>query len=148
MDNITQELCRCCKEYKPIFEFSKNKNTKTGHYIYCRECISKKYFLKLNKEQPERIRYKEGRRPVKARTIRTKIVDLLGAKCCRCGFSDVRALQIDHVLGNGCKERKTMSQSKLYGKIYNLIATKKDFGRYQILCANCNWIKKHENKEI
>jgi len=54
----------------------------------------------------------------------------------------MRALQIDHVNGDGHKERQT--RKSLNRKIaLNLI----DTSRYQILCANCNWIKRVENNE-
>lgn len=65
------------------------------------------------------------------------VFDLLGHACARCGFSDLRALQIDHVNGDGAKER---GRNQAFYK--RILAD--DGGRYQILCANCNWIKRHE----
>lgn len=62
--------------------------------------------------------------------------------CARCGFSDFRALQLDHVLGDGGKERagrKKINRAIVRGQI--------DISRYQVLCANCNWIKRYENNE-
>ncbi|MEK7178047.1 MAG: hypothetical protein AAB721_00070, partial [Patescibacteria group bacterium] len=56
--------------------------------------------------------------------------------------SDYRALQIDHILGNGSKERKKNNTTKIYHKIVN-----KQTKGYQLLCANCNWIKRYTNKE-
>lgn len=76
--------------------------------------------------------------------MKQKIYDLLGgAVCKRCGFDDKRALQIDHINGGGKQERK---------KIHNLFTfyrhiLKVNGKGYQILCANCNWIKRHENNE-
>ncbi len=73
---------------------------------------------------------------------REKVFDLLGAKCVRCGFSDKRALQIDHIHGGGSKERR-MGMIAMYQRII-------DCGGegYQMLCANCNAIKKIENGEV
>lgn len=66
---------------------------------------------------------------------------ILGQECSNCGFSDIRALQIDHVNGGGSKARKSHSgTSGLYFVLNNIHL-------FQILCANCNWIKRHENKE-
>mgnify|MGYP001615616281 CR=1 FL=1 len=67
-------------------------------------------------------------------------------KCIRCGFSDRRALQIDHVNGGGLKEFRKLGVFRILKQI---IAMPKEeaISRYQILCANCNWIKKSENGE-
>jgi RNase P subunit RPR2 len=74
--------------------------------------------------------------------LREAIFAALGNICCRCGFSDVRALQIDHVHGGGTQEfKKKKGTSYLYHVLKNLAN-----GNYQLLCANCNWIKRFENK--
>lgn len=76
---------------------------------------------------------------------KTKLYELMGGVCCRCGFSDHRALQIDHINGGGCTELKSLDRKK-YIKIVSdsfLSGEKK----YQLLCANCNWIKRFENGE-
>lgn len=74
---------------------------------------------------------------------RRTALEALGGKCKRCGFADERALQIDHVHGDGNQERRENRQGKYYRKVIEAIST----GKYQLLCANCNWIKRHENGE-
>ena len=78
-----------------------------------------------------------GRRAYLLR-IRTALLAALGDKCCQCGFSDRRALHIDHVFSDGAAERKAHSGGQLW---YHMLKNV-DSGRYQILCANCNMIKK------
>lgn len=75
---------------------------------------------------------------------RQKVLEFLGCICIHCGFSDTRALQIDHVNGGGTKEwnRGALAYDRKYEMVY---ATPQN---YQILCANCNWIKRHENDEF
>lgn len=73
---------------------------------------------------------------------RLLVLGLLGCKCKICGFSDYRALQIDHVDGGGCKEKRVGNKNKYY---YNELL--KGSKKYQLLCANCNWIKRFENNE-
>jgi hypothetical protein len=66
--------------------------------------------------------------------------------CLRCGFTDQRALQIDHIKGGGTEEIR----GKLTFHYYrHLLALSVDELKqnYQILCANCNMIKKEENRE-
>lgn len=79
---------------------------------------------------------------------RTKgaIFGALGCMCNKCGFSDMRALQIDHINGDGAKHRaETGAANSYYASILkSILAGEK---KYQILCANCNWIKKEENNE-
>jgi len=75
--------------------------------------------------------------------VRLGVLQFLGGKCVRCGFDDVRALQIDHINGGGNKEVKLINNTKTY---YLKVLNDKE-GKYQLLCANCNWIKKSENDE-
>lgn len=65
----------------------------------------------------------------------------LGGKCCRCGFSDIRALCVDHINGGGHKELSKISSVGVYLKVI-----RGETG-YQCLCMNCNWIKRDENGE-
>jgi hypothetical protein len=78
---------------------------------------------------------------------RLKVLAFFGGKCCRCGFSDWRALQIDHINGDGMEER--WCRKELVMRLDPMIAADPDGcrARYQCLCANCNWIKRFENDE-
>ena len=78
-----------------------------------------------------------------AQTLRQQILDMLGRKCTRCGFADERALQIDHINGGGRKQIRAARSTNQY---YKGILSVGGAG-YQILCANCNWIKRIENRE-
>jgi len=81
------------------------------------------------------------------REERIRAIKRLGGCCARCGFSDWRALQFDHVDGGGTRELS----KKGYRTAYNLddvwrIGLNED-KKFQLLCANCNTIKKFENNE-
>lgn len=71
-----------------------------------------------------------------------KVLEVLGKICVRCGFDDNRALQIDHIHGGGSKHIKSTSWFIRYKQVLN------DPSDFQLLCANCNWIKRAENKEV
>jgi hypothetical protein len=76
---------------------------------------------------------------------RKEMLDTMGGKCIRCGYDDYRALQIDHINGNGHKERR------LTGPVYWRRVLKSYLNnekKYQLLCANCNFIKRYENDEL
>lgn len=76
---------------------------------------------------------------------RKSLIAKLGGVCVRCGFSDPRALCIDHVNGGGGKERKLFGGNR--HRYYKMISDTADSGAYQILCANCNSIKRIEDSE-
>ncbi len=72
--------------------------------------------------------------------MRAAAVTHLGDCCARCGFDDPRALQIDHVLSDGNVDRNTKSTWQILQSVLASIPGE----RFQLLCANCNWIKRHE----
>ena len=74
--------------------------------------------------------------------LRIRVLDYLGGKCDKCGFSDSRALQVDHVNGRGAAERRKTDAYSIY------LAVLRGKPGYQLLCANCNWIKRVENNEV
>lgn len=84
-----------------------------------------------------------------------EIFDLLGNKCSNpnClvpnGCTDVRCLQIDHVHGGGRQEVIKIMKKGCAITYYKMILEKIKLGSkdYQLLCANCNWIKRFEGKE-
>jgi RNase P subunit RPR2 len=77
---------------------------------------------------------------------REAVLSLLGNKCAGCGFSDKRALQIDHVNGGGSKQGRELKMHRGV-KFYKLVLSNKNED-YQLLCANCNWIKRIEKNEL
>lgn len=82
---------------------------------------------------------------IRKNTQRARIIELLGGKCVRCGFSDSRALQVDHVNGGGCSEKDSRWAEFLIKRIIEDVKNKTNL--YQLLCANCNWIKRYEKGE-
>jgi len=76
------------------------------------------------------------------------VLEHFNNECVSCGYNkDVRALQIDHINGGGSKERKNIGNSAHYYLKVIESLNNNTSNEYQILCANCNWIKRFENKE-
>jgi len=73
----------------------------------------------------------------------------LGNKCKHCRISDLRVLQIDHIDGGGHKEIKSFNSGGFLHYYYRQLIQDRDkfLKKYQLLCANCNWIKRVENGE-
>ncbi|MES2341704.1 MAG: hypothetical protein V4597_08500 [Pseudomonadota bacterium] len=100
----------------------------------------------------QRLRKKRDNEAAKARAIR-----ILGGRCsnvsCRwvnddgtTGCADTRALQIDHVNGGGLNDLKAGQGPTYYRHVteQHVAGT----GKYQLLCANCNWIKRFTRNEV
>ena len=64
--------------------------------------------------------------------------------CVRCGFSDIRALVLDHINGGGTEHRREMGNGI---NVWLWLARHGFPPGYQILCANCNAIKAREENE-
>ena len=78
------------------------------------------------------------------RKSRAQVIFHLGAACTKCGFdADWRALQIDHVNGGGVSDRRSKSWKKYFDSVLTCTT-----GEYQLLCANCNFIKRYEKNEV
>lgn len=77
--------------------------------------------------------------------LRDQVLVGYGDKCSHCGFSDRRALQIDHVNGGGNKMRNAGMKDAI---LFRFIIKNNFPPDFQLLCANCNFIKRHENDEF
>lgn len=117
--------------------YSKNRN----HLLDLRH----KRYMRQRKEESRR--YHE-----KYLLVKEEIIRLLGGKCANpynllphpdwC--NDRACLQIDHINGDGYKERKLYPYKVIKVILEKIKVGSKD---YQLLCANCNWIKREKNKE-
>src|SRR5947209_9533790 len=65
------------------------------------------------------------------RRLKAAVFELLGKRCVKCGCNDSRVLQIDHVNGDGAKERKSCGHN-IYTLCRRVLANPE---RYQLLCA-------------
>lgn len=99
----------------------------------CVNCYQKQHqpYVKYNKKYRQR--------------NKEKLFALFGARCNFCGFSDIRALQLDHIHRSKFPRGHTFrSGAALYAAI---LRGQFNLNEFQLLCANCNWIKKIEEKE-
>jgi len=139
------------RKYKECVNCKQTNNKHKGHGL-CEVCYDKKRDRTDVKSRISQARYRlNNRQKIREKSKiyhqknREKMFNLLGNKCCRCGFTDKRALQIDHINGNGIKERRLYNAKDFWRIVIKSIENKEN--KYQLLCANCNWIKRHENKE-
>lgn len=60
-------------------------------------------------------------------------------KCLQCGFSNMNALSIDHINGDGAKHRREVGGGY---RIYLWLIRNNYPDGFQVLCYNCNWLKR------
>jgi len=126
--NITRMCQYCGKEFLIGLRHSK---------IYCSDrCRDRAGAGVWAKRHP--LKYKIIATQVKIRRNK-RVIQKLGGKCARCGKTDWRILQINHINGNGRKER-----ARLGKKIYTNILKGKDMDKYNLLCANCNILYEYD----
>ena len=121
-----------------IIKYRNSYEQKLYKYNYNHTPKMLAYRKKYNAENSERFRLARRER-------RDKCYTEMGGKCVECGFNDYRALQIDHINSDGKQERKLICRNDYYPNVLkSFLAGKK---RYQLLCCNCNWIKREINGE-
>jgi 5-methylcytosine-specific restriction endonuclease McrA len=71
--------------------------------------------------------------------LRAKAIKAMGGRCVRCGFSDARALQFDHI--KPIRRGLTGISKKAHADMATYRAVLKGKTGIQLLCANCHAIK-------
>ena len=62
-------------------------------------------------------------------------------KCIECGFSDMRALTIDHINGGGVAHAKIVGNGTNF---YRWLKVHNYPEGYQVLCMNCQFLKRYD----
>lgn len=109
-----------------------------------RNAASRNYYHAVLKVRPGFMASQSEKSRAKYRLLRDAACVHLGSVCTRCGFTDARALQIDHVEGGGKRELASLENKAYLEKVLVSVPGVS----YQLLCANCNWIKRVENDEV
>jgi len=94
------------------------------------------------KHRRKRIAQSNAARHIRLLGLKAAVFKKYGKKCNHCPITDERVLCIDHVHGGGRRDRLKTGNIEFYRKV---LADAN--GTYQILCHNCNWIKRFEEKE-
>lgn len=136
--------------YRASYNTQNKESLKEANYRYKQEHRDEELARTYKWREDNREAYLASQRRaanVRRTTLREQILDILGRKCVRCGFdADSRALQIDHVNGGGSQQRKKLVFGTPYYR-HILESVQANRGEYQILCANCNVIKRMELQE-
>jgi len=123
----------------------KNGEYEKNHREQAREYHRKQYWGNKEKESKRKKRfYAEKREEILKRQrerywmIKSKVVNMLGGRCVRCGATDLKVLQINHKNGNNGKEKCGV---KLLTRIF---LGKRGIEDLELRCANCNFKYEYE----
>jgi len=108
------------------------------YYESHREVIRKQKAENMRRyrvENPEK--HRKMSRDAKAK-LKEQLFEMYGHTCAVCGFSDKRALTLDHINQNGNEERKALGERGVYRRA--LAEYRPD--EYRTLCMNCQFIER------
>jgi hypothetical protein len=144
--------CLNCKAEKSNTDFNKCKNTIDKLQSWCKSCKNeyrrnrRRLNIGCNADEYKNNREKHlltcKRRNARYRQV---VIEHYSPKLCcvKCGFDDIRALSIDHKNSDGASHRK-----ELNGKnFYKWLIENQFPSNFQVLCMNCQFIKRHEENE-
>lgn len=128
------KICTKCKKSKPISEYMKHKQQKSGLQPQCNSCLAEWHRgwysrnLQTQRERAKRKRYK----------LKLEMITAYGGKCDCCGESEPKFLTIDHIYGGGKNDRGHVSSEGFWGRL-----RRENWPRdkYALLCFNCNCAK-------
>ena len=119
-------------------------------HIQTRRVRSRDRMRRLRQDPATRQRLREQTSEWK-RTLRYEVLSHYSGdqpSCARCGFSDLRALCLDHVGNDGAAHRKellaTQHRGASSGAFYVDVRRRHFPPGFQVLCHNCNHIKQVE----
>lgn len=133
---ITSEgkVCSKCAIWKTRENFHLYSAAKSKMRSACKVCLSKpRTKFKMSKEEALRRNHERTKRK-KEKLVRHYSKGTM--KCESCGFSDIRALNIDRIDNSGHEHRKTVDN------VYDWLIRENFPEGFAVLCSNCNW-KKH-----
>ena len=122
-------------------------------YTLCRSCrkhVSSK--PALNCEEPRHLKcYTRNVTRIAENRARAKLEALIHysgsdpPKCVLCGYSNMVALQFDHIAGDGAEFRRKHPHKS--GKSLALWLRKSEWPEgYRVLCANCQYVERNRLK--
>ncbi len=145
------KYCAGCDKHVPLSDWTKHNSTADRLQHRCNHCRNaQRREARRNKKghyATERERYHEQHKKAclalyyRYKKLVFEHYSTGTPFCCKsCGFNDERALSIDHIDGRGAAHRKQLNGVNLCKWL-----VKEGYPEgYQILCMNCQFIKRHE----
>lgn len=133
------KVCSKCSATKPETEYFV-KDKKSGRlHAQCKTCYKehrKTYAAEHYKTYGDQYRARAKIRRIEIkRALQNKFIEYMQNKSCvRCGESDIRVLEFDHI--DPATKEMSIARAMTYGRSWQAILS--EIEKCQILCANCH----------
>lgn len=134
------KLCTTCGITKPFVEFNSNKTKSDGLSTKCKSCnkaYQQEYYHNNSTKHKASVKVNKVKYLERNRNFIREY--LQNNPCVDCGYSDIRALQFDHIDMVGSKAKRVTSF--IDG---SLEALKEEIAKCEVRCANCHFIRTRE----
>jgi hypothetical protein len=129
----------------------KRENSRHRYQANREEILAKQRQWRLDHPDEARAQYKRWHRGQREyrQAIKEEVLTYYGSgkcACVKCGESRLACLTLDHINGNGCKERRE-GKIKRGNHLYFALRKSGYPKGYQTLCMNCQFVKRWLNGE-
>jgi len=121
--------------------FHKSNQSKDGYQSRCKPCYIKAYKRHAPEKRRQRRDYHHKLRLKAFKVLRDP------PECFHCFTDDFRILTFDHINNDGAEERKQLKGNRVARQI-NKMTKEEARSRYQILCHNCNYLRRLEQTAL
>lgn len=135
------KICSKCKDEKELEQFDKNKKQIDGHSKLCKICSREQSKKSYFRTSGKRNKYLIERRRKIAKDFEKNLWEIK-AKCIKCGFDHVAALDFHH--RDPGQKIDTIGNLKWAGVSKETF--QKELDKCDIICANCHRILHWEEK--
>jgi hypothetical protein len=137
--------------YEDRKKFYKHPETMRKFYVENPELAKQTFKVRcgncnlLKRLEHDRVGYKIN---YETKVYKDKIFQIFDNRCSKCGFNNISCLTLDHRNGEGRKERKSRFGG-YYIRFYKYYSEHPEEAKQnlELLCFNCNLVKKHLNGE-
>lgn len=165
-----KKKCSKCGETKSLNEFHVDKRYNDGVFCWCKLCT--KGYQRISKAKmslEEKTKWREYNRANYAKynnryreskrrrnlELKHQVMEYYSNGkpiCSLCGFSDIRALCIDHINNDGAEHRRRVCGNSRNGggtsSTYFWLRKNGFPDGFQVLCFNCNQIKEWDKRQM
>lgn len=125
------KICQNCS--KSFFADNKDGSENKRRKFCSTSCNLKDKYRRRYIKHKDKISKIISLRNIKRRNF---ALEKLGSKCVKCGITDLRVLQIDHII-----PLKFTKQKRLYAQELHNLIIEDAHSNLQLLCANCHMLK-------
>lgn len=145
---VLNKYCTRCNTLRPTVDWSKSNQNKDGLHGVCRICARETNMAWYKRHRDERLPKIRKNSVDRRRRLKLEVLTHYGAAlgkpmCVTCGEERLPCLTVDHINGGGSEHRRSLGSKN----ICQWLKGENFPSGFQTLCMNCQFMKRHENKE-